>query len=161
MEMDEQTTSNVMSMNVVPDGIPAWLSYTEHRQLKTLILALDDGGPSAIAALWGFLVNVSKLKLPANASDEVVRFNAYTLMRRGYIVESLTEAEYLALKVLYLQAEPTDVDDMDLHETGTHRALYNMLTRTFGFEVEAGRGPVWRRAQKLLNHNGPSFERTT
>lgn len=40
--------------------------------------------------------------------------------------------------------------DWELYETGRHRDLNNYLTKTMGLPVQAGRGPVWYRAQALI-----------
>ena len=157
--MDAPTGNKVLEMNVVPDGVEAWLSYSEYRQLQKRLGAISGDDPGAYAALAHFLIETGKLPLDMAASDEMIRINAYTLLKRGYKIEPLGRADYATLKELFLKAEPADVQDMDLHETGSHRALFEMLTRKLGLDVEAGRGPVWHRSKRLLNHHGPQFER--
>jgi hypothetical protein len=68
----------------------------------------------------------------------------------GAKVEEITETEYLGLIRLMDGLEQPDRHDMDLYDTGGHRDLYNYLTRQMGLAVEAGRGPVWYRAQSLI-----------
>jgi hypothetical protein len=65
-------------------------------------------------------------------------------------VETITPQEYDDLiRLLDGLLEPAG-DDMDLYETGGHRALYEYLTRQMGLSVPAGRGPAWHRAQNLV-----------
>lgn len=162
--MDAKSGNELLMLNVVPNGVPAWISYTQYRRLKALLeaampMSANAGhDPAAIAQLWQFINATARLTLPDDAPDDLVWFNGYTLRARGYKVEELTRAEYGALAALYEQAEPTEPDDMDLHDEGTHRQLYDMLTCTLSLDVEAGRGPVWRRAMRLLNVNGPKYE---
>ena len=158
--MDAPTESKVLELNVVPEGTEAWLSYAAYRQLQKRLHDLSGEDQGAYAALAHFLIEMGKLPLEMSASDETIRFNAYTLLKRGYKIEPLNRQDYTELKALFLQAEPADVEDMDLHETGSHRSLYEMLTRKLGLDVEAGRGPVWHRAKRLLNHHGSQFEQS-
>lgn len=65
-------------------------------------------------------------------------------------VEEITEREYLDLLRLMEGLEQPTRNDMDLYDMGGHRDLYNYLTRQMGLFVEAGRGPVWYRAQSLI-----------
>lgn len=138
---------------VVPDGKLAWLSYKQYRRLQKLFDAVDipTTDPtldSSYATLHYFLSVEAGLDIPPTQSH--IHYNAFALMRRGYIKEELTATEYTQLRRLFDQATETDIDDMDLHAEGNHRALYNFLTRGLGLFVEAGRGPVWHRAKALL-----------
>jgi len=145
---------------VVPDGKKAWLSYTQYRKLKLLTQAAWSDHPAQVGELVAFLIDVAKLPLDEKGPTMTVLNNAHALQRRGYKIEELTRAEYELLKSAYSHATRTNPDDMELHETGAHRTLYDILTKKIGLDVEAGRGPVWRRANQLLNENGPEYEKT-
>lgn len=141
-----------LKLNVVPDGKAAWLSYENYVKLSQLFDGVNPPDQSVIddnyAALYRFLVTVAGLKLPMDTAS--IHFNAFALLRRGYQVEEITEAEYLGLIGLMDGLEQPDKNDMELYDTGGHRDLYNYLTRQMGLSVEAGRGPVWYRAQALI-----------
>jgi hypothetical protein len=47
--------------------------------------------------------------------------------------------------------EQPDKNDMELYDSGGHRDLYIYLTQMMGLFVQAGRGPVWYRAQALID----------
>jgi len=81
---------------------------------------------------------------------EAIHFNAFVLIRRGYKVEEITEKEYTDLLRLMNGIEQPDPDDMELHEFGGHRNLYDYLTTNLGVSVQKGRGPVWTRARRLV-----------
>ncbi|HNB54440.1 MAG TPA: hypothetical protein PK530_21010 [Anaerolineales bacterium] len=68
-------------------------------------------------------------------------------------MEEITEKEYQDLLRLMDDLEQPDPDDMELHEAGGHRNLYNYLTTQMGISVPKGRGPVWYRAKRLLETN--------
>ena len=72
--------------------------------------------------------------------------------------EEITATEYARLISLMAGLEQPDKNDMDLYDTGGHRALYNYLTRQMGLSVEAGRGPVWYRAQALIQAHQKSLK---
>lgn len=129
----------------IPEGKPAWLSYDQYQRLKKLF---EAASPADFAALHHFLVKVVKVYLPKDY--EVVHFNGFVLIRRGYKIEEITSQEYTDLLLLLADTAPADLDDLDLYETGQHRALYNYLTQKMGLSVIAGRGPVWYRANQLV-----------
>ena len=147
-----QTTPTLRMINHVPEGRAAWLSYRQHAQLKGLLdrAAKADGDDSVLAALADFLQRIAKLSLPPEISDAEIQRTAFTLIRRGYEVEEMSPAEYGALRVLFDGLERPDSDDMALHPEGGHRRLYNHLVKHLGLDVDAGRGPVWRRAKDLI-----------
>jgi len=150
--MTEEGKKIVEELNRVKDG-PAWLSYTHYRKLVASFEAVsvpdDEPMTPEYLALHEFLVDVAKLTdLPSTKRH--THFNAWALMRRGYKPEELTETEYKGLKALFEIAQPADEDDLELHEEGTHRAIYAYLTKAIGLDVVAGRGPVWHRARKLI-----------
>ena len=65
----------------------------------------------------------------------------------------LTPKEMAGLIEIFSMTNAADFDDMELHQEGSHRALYNYITKTLGLSVEAGRGPVWHRAKRLIDHD--------
>ena len=141
-----------LELNVVPEGKAAWLNYEEYRELERLFEAVDVPGPGKLdapyTALYDFLGRTADLTLPRDKA--AIHFNAFTLLRRGYKIEEITEREYQDLVRLMDGLEQPHKTDMELHDTGGHRDLYNYLTRTMGLSVQAGRGPVWYRAQALI-----------
>lgn len=148
------TKNDLLKWNRVPDGKPAWLTYSQHRELKRLFESVNPDSDNALhttaafAKLQDFLLNVANVDVPDD--DRAIHFNAFILLRRGYRVEAITEREYHRLSQLMEQAEQPDADDMKLHEAGTHRALYEYIKRQLGLDVEAGRGPAWYRAKRLM-----------
>jgi hypothetical protein len=138
--------------NVVPEGKEAWLSYEDYLALERLFEAVGVPGPGKFGdtytALYGFLVRTAGLTLPKDKA--AIHFNAFTLLRRGYKIEEITEREYRELLRLMDGLEQPHKTDMELHDTGGHRDLYNYLTKTMGLPAQAGRGPVWYRAQALI-----------
>ncbi|NJM52667.1 MAG: hypothetical protein HC846_04270 [Blastocatellia bacterium] len=153
--MTEQGQKVVSTLNCVPQGMAAWLTYDQYQDLRSLYAALENPlteiGPLSAnyVAMHDFLLRVAKLVVPETAA--AIHFNAFALLRRGYVQEELTEAEYTRLRQLLDGAEQPDIDDMTLHDEGTHRAIYNYLTRGFALSVAKGRGPAWHRATKLVN----------
>jgi hypothetical protein len=145
---------DIKKLNVVPEGKAPWLSYENYTTLGQLFDRVDPPDQPVIdgdyAALYKFLVSVAGLELPIAADS--IHFNAFTLLRRGYKVEEITETEYKDLIRLMDGVEQPDKNDMDLYDTGGHRELYDYLTRQMGLFVEAGRGPVWYRARSLIEH---------
>lgn len=143
---------DVLKLNAVPDGKAPWLSYENYIKLGQLFDSVNPPDQNVMdenyTALYNFLVTVAKLKLPMDTA--YIHFNAFALLRRGYKVEDITEAESLALVRLMAGLEQPDKNDMDLYDTGGHRDLYNYLTQQMGLWVEAGRGPVWYRTQSLI-----------
>jgi hypothetical protein len=84
-------------------------------------------------------------------NQATIHFNAFVLIQRGYKVEEITPTEYYdALHRLMYGTEQLDTEDMTLHETGSHRALYDYLRKGSGVSVEAGRGLAWHRAKRLM-----------
>jgi hypothetical protein len=153
--MTEQGHKVVSTLNYLPDGVAAWLTYDQHRVLRSLYVALENPlteiGPLSgnYVAMHNFLLRVAKLDMPETVS--AIHFNAFALLRRGYVQEELTETEYVKLRQLLDGAEQPDIDDMTLQDEGTHRAIYIFLTRGLALSVAKGRGPAWHRAKKLLN----------
>jgi hypothetical protein len=149
--------SELLALNRVPDGKAAWLTYRQYRELQMLFEAataqyVREGEASlAVGRLHRFLIDVARLDLPND--DDAIQFNAFVLLRRGYSVEYIAAKEYKTLARLMAQAEEPDLSDMTLHNTGTHRAIYEFLTKELGLYVEPGRGPVWYRAQRLIDRN--------
>ena len=129
----------------IPEGKPAWLNYDQYQRLKILFEATS---PTDFAKLYHFLRKVAKVDLPADY--EIIHFNAFVLLRRGYQVEEITPQEYADLVAILAETSPADPDDLALYEAGQHRALYNYLTKKMGLSVIAGRGPVWERAKALI-----------
>jgi hypothetical protein len=151
----------LLKLNAVPEGKSAWLSYDHHLELKRLFDALTASSQKgaaqtskglALARLHHFLSDVAKLTLAEDKADleAAIQFNAFVLIRRGYKVEDITKSEYLALAQLMDGIEQPDPDDMTLHETGSHHAVYEFLVRKLGLSVQPGRGPAWHRAKRLL-----------
>jgi hypothetical protein len=148
------TKNDLLKWNRVPEGKPAWLTYSQYRELRHLFEATSAHSEdelhagSALAKLQDFLLNVAKLNVPDD--DQAIHFNAFVILRRGYRAEEITEQEYRGLAQLMEQAEQPDAHDMELHEIGTHRALYDYISQQLGLFVEPGRGPVWHRAKRLM-----------
>jgi hypothetical protein len=142
----------LLKLNVVPEGKEPWLDYEAYLKLGQLFNAVSPPDQNLVdsdyAALYHFLVTVAGLELPMEPDS--IHFNAFTLLRRGYKVEEITETEYKALIRLMGGLEQPDKNDLDLYETGGHRDLYTYLTRMMGLFVQPGRGPVWYRAQALI-----------
>jgi hypothetical protein len=153
--MTEQGQQVVTTLNRVPNGVSAWLTYDNYQVLRSLYAALEnpltETGPLSVnyVAMHIFLSRVAKLDVPETAA--AIHFNAFAVLRRGYVQEELTESEYRKLKQLLDGAESPDIGDMLLHEEGTHRAIYTYLTRGLSLSVAKGRGPAWHRATKLIN----------
>jgi len=144
-------TDTFLQLNVVPEGKKAWLSYDQYQELKRLFEAVSPFSQEMDVSafrLHEFLTNVAGLDVTMNV--EAVHFNAFVLIRRGYKREEITEKEYQDLLRLLNDLEQPDPDDMDLHEMGGHRGLYNYLTTQLGISVQPGRGPVWHRAKRLV-----------
>jgi hypothetical protein len=147
----------LQKLNCIPEGKPAWLDYKAYRRLKALFETLEPPTDSAglnteaYLRLHDFLLDAAGIEVPS--AQDAVHYNAFVLLRRGYRTEEITENEYRQLSHLMKGTEPADPDDMDLHDFGNHRQLYDYLTEGLGVFVEAGRGPVWHRSQKLLEHH--------
>jgi len=144
-------TDTLLQLNVVPEGKEAWLSYDQYFELKRLFEAvspLSSEMDGTTFRVHDFLTNVAQLDVPMNV--EAIHFNTFVLIRRGYKVEDITEKEYEDLLRLMDGLEQPDPDDMELHEMGGHRALYNYLTTQMGISVQKGRGPVWFRGRRLV-----------
>lgn len=144
-------TDTLLQLNVVPEGKTAWLTFDQFQELKNLFEAVSPFLPemdTAAFRLHRFLTVVARLDVPVNV--EAIHFNAFVLIRRGYKVEEITEKEYQDLLRLMDGLEQPEPDDMELHEVGGHRALYNYLTTQMGISVSKGRGPVWYRAKRLM-----------
>ena len=152
--MTEQGQQVVTTLNRVPNGVSAWLTYDEFRVLRSLYARLEnpltETAPLSMnyVAMHEFLSRVAKLDIAETAAS--IHFNAFAMLRRGYKQEELTEAEYIKLRQLLEGAEEPDIDDMLLHDEGTHRAIYNYLTHGLAFSVAKGRGPAWHRAMRLV-----------
>lgn len=147
----------LMQLNRVPDGKPPWLDYKAFRKLQQLFERLDPPeeqgglGNQDYCRLHAFLVEAAGLPIPE--SQLAVHLNAFFLIRRGYQLEEITESEYEHLLKLLAGTDKADLDDMELHDFGNHRALYQYLTEGLGVFVEPGRGPVWHRAMQLVKHH--------
>lgn len=144
-------TDTLMQLNIVPEGKEAWLTYPQYQELKQLFEHVSPFLPEMDAdafRLHHFLTQTAGLDVPMNV--EVLHFNAFVLLRRGYKVEEITPQELKNLLRLIEGLEQPSLDDMDLFDVGGHRALYNYLTSEMGLSVEAGRGPVWYRAKRLI-----------
>ncbi len=143
---------DLLRLNVVPDGKAAWLSYEDYLELEQLFEAVELPGQNETddryVALYDFLVKVAGLDVPN--SQATIHANAFTLLRRGYRVEEISPTEYQNLVSLLDGLEQPAKTDMDLYEFGDHRALYNYLTKQMGLFVPPGRGPVWYRANTLI-----------
>lgn len=147
-------TDTLLQLNVVPEGKTAWLTFDQYQELKNLFEAVSPFSPeidTAAFRLHRFLTEVARLDVPVNV--EAIHFNAFVLLRRGYKVEEITEKEHQDLLRLMDDLEQPDPDDMELHEVGGHRNLYNYLTIQMGISVPKGRGPVWFRAKRLVEAN--------
>jgi len=146
----------VVQLNVIPEGKEAWLSYDQYQELKRGFEAVElpstETGiqDKAYFKLYDFLTEVAQLSVPKN--ELALHFNAFVLIRRGYVIEEITPEEYEQLSKLMIDVDPADIEDMALYDFGGHRELYNFLTRKMGLSVRPGRGPVWHRAKDLLNH---------
>ncbi|HEY84319.1 MAG TPA: hypothetical protein G4N96_04290 [Chloroflexi bacterium] len=143
-------------LNVVPEGKEPWLSYNERSRLQHLFDAvpLSDEKKNvdnfAYLELYWFLTDIAGLNLPFD--EATIHYNAFVLLRRGYKVESITDAEYAQLHRLMDGLETPDIDDAALYDTGGHRALYDYLSKGLGLSVREGRGPAWHRANDLVKH---------
>ncbi len=156
-------TDTLLQQNLVPEGKKAWLTYAQYQELKRLFEAVSPFTPEMDVAafrLHHFLTQVAGL-VDVPISLETLHFNAFVLLRRGYKPEEITYKEYTDLLRLFDGLEQPDPDDMDLHDMGGHRALYNYLTIQLGIYVEPGRGPVWFRAKRLLETHPASESRLT
>ncbi len=148
------TKQELLQLNVVPEGKEAWLSYDQYMELKRLFDALPPpslhslNADAAYARLHHFLADVAQLQIPYDKT--AIHFNAFVLIRRGYKVEQITKTEYESLQRLMDGIEQPDTNDMVLHEVGSHRAVYDYLRKGIGLSVQAGRGPVWHRAKRLV-----------
>ncbi len=146
--------NEILQLNVLPAGKEPWLSYDDYLKLKRLFEATslpqdeDITADSPYIYLHHFLTKVARLELPLHQAT--IHFNAFALIRRGYKVESITQAEYEHLRRLMNGLEQPDMDDLELYDTGGHRDLYNYLTKAMGLSVRNGRGPAWHRANDLL-----------
>lgn len=144
----------LLQLNMLPEGKAAWLSYDNYLTLKTLFEAVPlPSDEETIPAgsyldLHRFLTQVARLPLPLD--EKTIHFNAFALIRRGYKIEAITEKEYEQLRHLMNGLEEPSPDDLDLYESGGHRALYDYLTKEMGLSVKPGRGPVWHRAKALI-----------
>ncbi len=145
----------ILRLNAIPDGKDPWLSYDHYQKLKQIFESVKLPSNNKIIIdrqyfqLYGFLTNTAKLQVPMN--QFAVHFNAFALIRRGYKIEEITYEEYNQLLQLMDALNPADIEDMELHEFGGHRNLYNYLTKKMGFSVKKGRGPVWHRAKSLID----------
>src|SRR5262245_4786633 len=87
---------DILKLNVVPEGKAPWLDYEEYIRLGQLFDAVSPPDQNVVdsnyAALYDFLVTVAGLELPLETAS--IHFNAFTLLRRGYKVEDVTELEY-------------------------------------------------------------------
>jgi hypothetical protein len=149
------TKEEILKLNRVPEGRPAWLSYADYRRLQQLLESLKPPSPGHAlhhpdyVRLYDFLNADAGLDLPE--TEDAVHLNAFLLLRRGYHVESIMTSEYQQLVGLLEYAAPADLDDMTLHDFGSHRDLFTYLRTNLGLFVEVGRGPVWHRARKLCD----------
>ena len=144
----------IKALNVVPEGTLPWLTYDQYVRLGDLFNAVrlpedDQVGPD-YWPLQRFLSETAGL--PELESEAAIHSNAFTLLRRGYQVEQITLAEYDDLVHLMDGIEEPDPSDMELHDTGDHRALYDYLTKQMGLSVRPGRGPAWHRAKALIDN---------
>jgi hypothetical protein len=109
-----------------------------------------------------FLNEVAQVTVPFD--PVAIHFNAFVLIRRGYAIEEISRQEYESLKRLMDGIEQPDEEDVTLHESGSHRALYEFLRRAMGLSVRAGRGPAWHRADRLMKafeqRNGAGQQKT-
>jgi hypothetical protein len=146
----------VATLNHIPDGKTAWLSHLQYLELGKLLDSVEPPAPSHIQLseayfhLHRFLSEKANLTIPE--TEVAIHFNAFALLRRGYKIEDITEAEYKKLVALMDGIEQPERDDMNLYETGSHRALYEYLVKGLGLVVLPGRGPAWHRAKKLMAH---------
>lgn len=146
--------TELLQLNVIPEGKEAWLNYDHYLELKRLFEALPVPTTKETTTdlqylnLHRFLTDVAGLKLPLN--EAAIHFNAFALIRRGYRVETITTDEYQQLRRLMEGLEQPGLDDLDLYEVGGHRKLYTYLTRGMGLTAQQGRGPVWHRAKALI-----------
>ena len=145
--------TELLQLNVIPEGQAAWLSYDQFLRLKHLFETLplptsqESTDDLRYIDLYHFLTEVAELNLPCN--EATIHFNAFALIRRGYRVETLTATEYRQLGRLMENLEQPTIDDLDLYDTGGHRELYTYLTQDLGLSVQPGRGPAWHRAKAL------------
>lgn len=144
----------LLQLNAIPEGKPAWLSYDRYNELRRLFDALplpsDQSAETEVtyARMHHFLNDVAQVTVPFDKAT--IHFNAFVLIRRGYNVEEISRQEYESLKRLMDGIEQPDEDDVTLHESGSHRALYEFLRHEMGLSVRAGRGPAWHRADHLM-----------
>lgn len=146
----------LLKLNRVPDGKPPWLDYKAFRRLQQLFERLTSPaemgglGSEDYYRMHDFLIDVAGIAIPE--MQEAVHLNAFILIRRGYRVEEITEAEHERLLQLLEGTEIAALDDVELYDFGNHRSLYTYLSEGLGIYVEPGRGPVWHRAQQLVDH---------
>jgi hypothetical protein len=143
-------------LNVVPEGKKPWLDYGDYLRLQRLFdaLPLPDEETAEnnflYLELYWFLTDIAGLTLPFD--EATIHYNAFVLLRRGYKTEAITDEEYAQLRRLMSGLEAPDIDDEILYDAGGHRALYNYLSKHLGLSVPKGRGPVWHRANRLLEN---------
>ncbi len=146
--------AEILQLNVIPEGKAAWLNYEQHLELKQLFETVplpsteETTDDLAYLTLYHFLTQIAGLELPLN--EAAIHFNAFALIRRGYRVEFITLEEYEQLQHLMAGLAQPAIDDVDLHDTGGHRTLYDYLTKAMGLTVQPGRGPAWHRAMALI-----------
>ena len=137
--------TELLQLNVIPEGKAAWLSYEQYLRLKQLFETVslpsleDTTDDLAYLALYHFLTEVAGLELPRNEAS--IHFNGFALLRRGYKGETITLDEYEQLRRLMIGLEQPSMDDFD---------LYDYIIREMGLTVQRGRGPAWYRAKVLV-----------
>lgn len=139
--------------NLIPEGKAAWIPYQRHVELSILFENNIEYESVITTARIQEIIAVSVGINTTGLSIAETMQNAWTLIRRGYLPENLSLNELDGLAQIFAEAEEADIEDMELHEEGSHRALYNYITKTLGLYVEAGRGPVWHRAKRLIDHD--------
>lgn len=142
----------LLKLNVIPEGKEAWLNYQDYFRLERLFEAVGEPTPGPLDDNYTELHRFLTAKAGLNLSTDkaAIHFNAFTLLRRGYVVEEITAAEYTNLVRLLDGLEQPAKNDMDLYDFGGHRDLYTYLTRQMGLFVPPGRGPAWHRATALV-----------
>lgn len=148
------TDETLGQCNHVPEGVASWLTDAQHQTLKRLFEAAPppqaemtaDCGP--YHDLHRFLSETAGLTLPLD--EAAIHYTAFVLIRRGYQAELIMADEYERLCRLMEGLAVPDPGDMDLHERGGYRALYDYLATGLGISVLPGRGAVWQGAADLV-----------
>ncbi len=100
-----------------------------------------------------------ELPLPEAKSENTIHRFVWDILRQNYKQEELLENERMELQKLFDACSPVSYSDDVLHEYGTHRELYDYITKKLRLDCVATRGKTYRRAKLLLEANEENYER--